>query len=1324
MSPPANIMPGVYYWSSTTSTTAETFFSSSSSSSPPTPAAASAPSASRYPVQRIASHRIALPHVASPHRLRQFPFPNPSGLLRKTLDPCACHGTFRAVLSFAFLLLLSFACVVTSTHPLRKNLARYGSYAASHVVTTLLVSVAVATILIYPIPFLFTTDFTNGASNLPHQAWTLARPLPYFSTVEPDVMMRSIWVQSAYMQALNKDLLTSALELQDELLGSTRDSHPGLNRQPSPVSPLSREQDLSPSQRDALHVVNGLTNQSWFFHSPLQYWGCSYDRILADPNILSTINDRKNQSNAANVTLRHSIVFSGKRFEERRLLGADALVITLIHLRDSPVGQQWQRKAELLPDKVTGKWDIYPPDGRVSASQLYEFQFRPISWQDSASLAVAYCLTFLYFLTSLSKLRAVKSKVGLIVTVMAQIVFSVMSSFTICAIFKIDLSRIPRASYPLVVLSMSLENIFRLINAVILTPAEDAASSRIGYAFGETAHTALASSMQNVLILVGLSRLVSPGVSAFCIFAAIAIIFDFFYLSTFFLSVLSVDVRRTELSDALTKVSMRHNRRASDVRARSTWVDHVLKGKIAMSTRIAGTIIMLGFVLIAQWHFVEDETIFHFLARLYRGSENEGHDGATKSALDSVHQARSPKSWLRLQDHETAQEIIKVIKPSAHSYVARVYEPIVFVLKGSDRMPNYQEPSLLPAVYDFVNHQLTQFIVIVIVAVAAIRLLTNYLLWQDEDSNDDTHHPDGDPLLSVKSFAGGHSLDVAMLAASQDGHIVSVGLDRHISVWDVRPGGINYAITDGGKDGETPFPVLGMTMDGDSRWLAILSSYRAALWNLKEGKWGPSLPVDLFGQKPEAFFFGPHETNVNIPRLVLVRRNGTLTEFTPDAGEGEDFGVCRSPLACAQPLYNKGGIKQSPPRVSLITSSRRGCVHAATREPLTWSSRSVEVEGLDSHDVHQVVPLSSLGLFLIAGADRVHLINLEDYGVIHTFRTETMQQRTLQSAYAFRESSQTGDRGLITFTICYTRADSGDCILQTYKPLEEGGLICYHSSVPPTSRGWCSWDTAIETRKHVENPGTWSVLSDSSVVGIRQKSRRPDSDDAGGRRRADGLRHRSPRKDVGRDPFGRWEVWTVSQGGRLRTDETRPLFQDDEQAGHLIVSDLGPMIRVGQRSVAFSFGNVVKLVTVGGQERFEGSAERRSREFNSGTSSSSSSEPEPSSSIFNAALLPRRLPLVLLLTLEASTDDNPEISSVAVTQPNHPPHHPHPIIVVLVIVNTTPPRIQSQPASCRAAPASPPVLAYSQRRLALPCCSAALLASPAASAKPALANPP
>ena len=553
------------------------------------------------------------------------------------------------------------------------------------------------------------------------------------------------------------------------------------------------------------------------------------------------------------------------------------------------------------------KWSIIPSDGHSVSSQLYEFQFRPISVLDRALLTVAYLIMLTYFASSFSKLRGVKSRFGLFVTAWAQIAASMTSSLTVCAIFKIDLSRIPYYAYPLVLLAISFENSFRLINAVVATPADHTISHRIGDAFGETAHVAVASRAQNLLILLGLSRITFPGVSAFCTFAIIAIVFDFFYLSTFFLSVLSVDVQRTELRDALEKAYSVKAWSTAATQIRQSWPEALFRGKTALSTRIAGTIVMLGFVFIAEWHFLEDGNVLRTLIRAINSRVRSPQQAATprSSRLVDIHQARSPTSWLRLQDHETAREVINVIKPSAHSYVARVFEPVVLVLRGSDRVPHGRAPLFLPAVYDFMHHELPRFVVVVLVAVALVRLFMNYLLWDEmAEAKGDDESPDAQPLLNIKSLNAGHMLDIVMMAGSSNGYLVSAGLDRNIQVWNVRSGCRSRVTSDPRSLGRDPFPVIAMAINRGSTWLALLTTQKVLLWNLSEKTWGPSMGVDMDGHKPPLLFFDPTRDNP-LPVVIIVRRNGTMAELDFAAGECTDYAICKSPLICAVPIEEK-----------------------------------------------------------------------------------------------------------------------------------------------------------------------------------------------------------------------------------------------------------------------------------------------------------------------------------------------------------------------------------------------------------------------------------
>ncbi|PHH83523.1 hypothetical protein CDD82_7564 [Ophiocordyceps australis] len=1077
--------------------------------------------------------------------------------------------------------------VLPPSHLLHRALSHYGRCAARHVVATLLVSAAVATMLLYPIPFLFTSDFTNGASNLPHHVWTAARPLPYDAAAKPKIIMRSVWFHASYMKALNVDLLTAALDVQDDLLGTTKNFSPARAHKHAlaPHHAKPGNASLTLAQRDALHVANGLTDEAWFFHSPLLYWGCSNDRILADTDILATVNNKKNQSTSANVTLRHSIVFSGKRFEERRLLAADALVITLLHLGNSPVGREWEKRARQLPTRAAKLWDVYPPDGHVTTSQLYEFQFRPISVQDITSLALAYLMTIVYLLVSLSKLRAVKSKFGLIVTIVTQIVFSIMSSFTVCAVFKIDLSHIPRAAYPLVVLSMSLENIIRLINAVILTPFEDSVSNRIGQAFGETAPTAFASTVQNCFLLVFLSRLVSSGVSEFCVFTAVAIVFDFFYLSTFFLAVLSLDVRRMELGDALAKSAMRHNRDRGNRGQSPSWWHQLIHENVAMSTRIAGTIIMLGFVLIAQWHFLADEGLLRKLLRLYRICDATMPSGLPRTTLlEDIHQARSPMSWLRMQDHETAREVINIIKPSAYSYVARVFDPLVLVLKDADRTPHTNERALLPAVYDFINHELTRFAVIVIVIIASLRLLTNYLLWgEDEQSLPDQHDAEKAPIMSVKSLPG-HRMDIVVMATSANGDIVTASIDSTLRVWSIRGIGNSYLISKGNETAASLFPVGTLAIDDTSTWVAVQTRPKGqtlgkvTMWNLRDHFWSPSVHSNSCRERPTAFFFDPSASRAE-PRAIIVNQDGTLTEVSagtlPERGP---LAVFPPELKCARVVAIKEDDEFASQSV-IMAVSKQGAVHLATRSHGHWKPRRLALEGLGISNTHSIEVLPAIELFIVSAKNCVYLIGAQDGSVLHTIKTTDKLLRPLRCAYTSHGASMPGTIGLASFSLAYVEAGSKDCVLQTILPPENCDAIYLRAPSDASGSDWCTWDSAVEKWKRVTNPGSWDIISDGTAVGIRcrQPTMAAQQEAA-----SSGLRNRHAKRSRETDVFGCWQVWTATPAGRCDADDTQRLVKEGEEDKHLWISSLGPEGRVGINSVGFVFGNLVKLVVIGG----------------------------------------------------------------------------------------------------------------------------------------------
>lgn len=373
-----------------------------------------------------------------------------------------------------------------SNHPIRRAFYRHGKTTAQHWLVVMLVSVAIAMGFSYPSIFLAENPSAHAA--YPHQAWTTAKPIEDGNTTI-DVELRQIWIHGSYMQALDKPVLRKALKVQQSLI---------LDDQLTDAIPA-----LSESMRSG--------TLDWGYHSPLMYWNSSAQVLEADVDILKTINTQKLGYSSLNVVLRPASVLAGKKFNRNQLLAADALVITLMNKFDDDAGTKWQEKMRDLTQEACPDCALFPHDGHVTNHRVYEFSFTPLNWKEHLALGTAYGCMAVYVLVSFRRMRAFHSRFGLVVTAITQMTCSILASFTICGILKINLSTIPQNAYPFVVLVLGVENMFRLINAVLAYPPTMATELRIANALGDIGPLSVAAAAQNLAILSLLSTVVSSG---------------------------------------------------------------------------------------------------------------------------------------------------------------------------------------------------------------------------------------------------------------------------------------------------------------------------------------------------------------------------------------------------------------------------------------------------------------------------------------------------------------------------------------------------------------------------------------------------------------------------------------------------------------------------------------------------------------------------------------------------------------------------------------------------------------------------------------------
>lgn len=1049
------------------------------------------------------------------------------------------------------------------------------------------------------------------------------------------------------MNALQPDVFREALVVQDAIIGTG--FGPSLKTAQS-VTGTQLYDGIRPNPSSSVCTQSMHGNMYWGFHSPLMYWNCSSESLEVDKDVLGTINSRSAARSFLNFTLRPSSLFAGKTFYRDKIVAADALVITFFDRMGFHVQDEWDVRSKALAEGAGSRWSIYPSDGKASRSQLYEFRFQPMSLHDDLGLALAYGLMALYVIASLRKVRAVKSKVGLIITIVAQIAITFLASFTICAMIpSINLTQIPREMYPFVALVLGLENMFRLVNSVLAYPPEMPTTQRIGKALGQVGHLSLAAAAQNMVLLGLLSRAVSPGVAAFCTFAAVAIVIDFVFHLTFFTAVLSVDVRRMELQESLDKINMarRFSKPSHEARSSTDQLWSILWGKVPFSTRIAGTAIMICFILVLNSHLNQADGHTRLIYRLLPFVRtNKALPSAQESFLSPpINQARTPTAWLKMQDHDTAKELIQFVKPHSHSFVARVYEPLTIVIKGSDRGNlNSFYISFFNSFTKLASRHFFPMALVAAFSLASITLLMNYLLWNELPEEDSDQDNSSEPLLSIKTLTNAHSLDVVKLSATTKRHLVTISLDRSTALWlfDYHRRSFSKLILRT-ADLKPPFwPVVAAAIDEEGNILALCTDTGVvAFWNVMEQLFTRviSLGVEAFNPLLLTFVSLRNPEGERLG-LVAITSDGRIHHVDYQSGQCRSVFIHNDHVvsACLHTSSN-GQIKA----IAAFSSGEVKMLELPIDEHLPQTLAHHSQADVAISRARHVLSIPALDLVLVARSRSVDLFDVHSLQPVHTFSVTQARTQSFRVLHSPRRYCHCRSVAVQSFSIVFTDSENKDCVMQTYKMSDSKNVICLRP-VEERLKSCHGMYSSSETVYCLSKPGAWEATAHEAIIGVRKRVAAQSSSssscpsipasthtpgasqsvDSSPKPSSSGLKQRLNRPltsirirpdtitsihggSENSDSFDSnyWEAWSLSSDGELYA---RPLFGSLSKIGNgtgpfestfdfstfdeggeppLFVSRPGPIARVGKRSVAVVLGNTVKLLTYGEPRLFE-----------------------------------------------------------------------------------------------------------------------------------------
>jgi Sterol-sensing domain of SREBP cleavage-activation len=554
--------------------------------------------------------------------------------------------------------------------------------------------------------------------------------------------------------------------------------------------------------------------------------------------------------------------------------------------------------------------------------------------------------------------------------------------------------RTPKGAYPFIVLAINLENMFRTVKAVVKTRPEDPSTSRIAKALGNSGYVIVVAAAQNLTLLYIISKIVMfPEVADFYVFIAVAITVDLILHLTFFVAVLSLDLRRLGLKDSINGTIDYVSGSLKRVTARPP----SLLGS-AFRMRTIGTIVIVCYVIALSWRYSpKDLPLLSLRVEPISTVPAQTTQSVPMVSRDAL-QAEMPAAWLRVQDTDTVKEIAQAMEFQRHCFVGNVHEPLIFISKDANRTQAQHghdtNISFLFSNLRLLKSHYPQLILYIALTSAIAGLLVNCLHSELAEGGSDASN-EKKLQLTIQSLDHSHSIDVVNLAASAKGVLASVQLDRRILIW--RLGGdqptldsvVNAARNTSHR---ILWPVADIAIDSHAEWLAIRPrAGHISFWHIPTKRFGYSPMVKFASTEVLVSFFVPQLPGLdNIPpgnaRLILIRKNGLMTEIEvsrkPDpVGTVVDHQISApgtSPLFSSNPLYSS----RMPLR--LVSTTREGGMYVTAKrggrswatERIGWPKAQMAIEIQDM----EFVPMRALGMMGLVrstNSSDVHLLDVQ-----------------------------------------------------------------------------------------------------------------------------------------------------------------------------------------------------------------------------------------------------------------------------------------------------------------------------------------------------------
>lgn len=310
------------------------------------------------------------------------------------------------------------------------------------------------------------------------------------------------------------------------------------------------------------HLKNMFPENDCLLISPASYWRNNKRFYAADQDVQRTINQYESKTIKSPPSIKELLFgLSLKQSQLQLAKSSISFTITLVLKRyDAKLIRSLEKKIHSLYSTPTTepyhrfcsmKLDDKSTDICSNLSQIVtHIRFKPqMRINDLFPLLSTYFLLGCYIYFSVRKINFVKSKIGMAFSAVVSVIASLMVAVGLCSLIGLTPTLNGGQMFPYLVCFVGLENILVITKSVVKTHSHLNVDQRIAIGLSLEGGSIIKNLLLE-LVIIGLGYFTYiPKIKEFCAFAFVGILSDFFISMFFFVSVLSLDIRRLDVEE-------------------------------------------------------------------------------------------------------------------------------------------------------------------------------------------------------------------------------------------------------------------------------------------------------------------------------------------------------------------------------------------------------------------------------------------------------------------------------------------------------------------------------------------------------------------------------------------------------------------------------------------------------------------------------------------------------------------------------------------------------------------------------------------------------